>query len=377
MTQTDILIIGGGIVGTSAAYFLAQRQAKVVLLEKSTVGSKASGVNFGGLRINGRERAELPLSIRAMKFWKHVRDHLAHDSEVDFSGHLEVATNEKQMAVMEKWAATAREHGLAPELLSAAQIRERYPWLSHTLIGACLMIEDGSANPRFASPLIAVAARKAGADIREHTGLSHVEHDGSQFRVTTSTGEEFRSRLLINAAGAWGGQIAEKLGDRTPWLTIAPQMVVSEPLPWKIQGIVDCDVIGRYLYIRQIPRGNVLFGRGPGRWDLEAERAFVVPQNIFNSSNIALDLVPFLKPHSIIRTWSGLEGKMPDALPVLDFSRTVPGLIHAFGFSGHGFQLGPGTGGVLADLALDGRTDTDIGGFRIDRFPKDKEGQTS
>jgi len=148
-------------------------------------------------------------------------------------------------------------------------------------------------------------------------------------------------------------------------------MVVSEPLPYRIRGTVDCEVGGRYLYIRQIPRGNVLFGRGPGRVDLEAERAFVIPQNTFNASNIALGLVPFLKPYHIIRTWSGIEGKMPDSLPVLDFSPRVPGLIHAFGFSGHGFQLGPGTGAVLAELALDGRTGTNIVGFQIGRFAKE------
>jgi len=368
MKETDVLIIGGGIVGVTAALFLSQRKADVLLLEKDTVGSKASGVNFGGLRINGREPAELPLSMRAQEFWKRIREHAGHDCEVDFGGHVEVTNVEAKMAVMEKWVQTAREHGLKPELLSAQGIRERYPWLSPTLVGGCLMPQDGSANPRLATPFLAGAARRAGAQIREHTAVTRAEHDGHTFRVLTGAAEEFKSRVLINAAGAWGGRFADSFGDGVPWLTLAPQMVVSEPLPYRIKGVVDCEVGGRYLYIRQIPRGNVLFGRGPGRVDLEAERAFVIPQNGFNASSIALDLVPFLKPYHIIRTWSGVEGKMPDSLPVLDFSPNVPGLIHAFGFSGHGFQLGPGTGAVLAELALDGRTDTNISGFRLARF---------
>lgn len=366
--RAHVLIIGGGIVGASAAWHLAQRSAAVILLEKDTIGSKASGVNFGGLRINGREPQELSLSIRAREFWGRIREHVGHECDVEFTGHFETTADEKKMAVMEKWVQTAREFGLEPELLSAAQIRERYPWLSRELIGGCLMAADGSGNPRLAAPYIARAARRSGADIREHTGVSQVEHAGEEFRVLTGTGEEFRSKFLVNAAGAWAGQIAESLGDVVPWLTLAPQMVVSEPIPYRLKGVVDCDVGGRYLYIRQIPRGNVLFGRGPGRVDLEAERAFVIPQNYFNSSNIALDLVPFLKPYHIIRTWSGVEGKMPDSLPVLDWSPRVPGLLHAFGFSGHGFQLGPGTGITVAELLLDGRTSTDIRGFRIDRF---------
>jgi sarcosine oxidase subunit beta len=368
MTATQVLIIGGGIVGASAALFLAERGVPVIVLEKDTAGSKASGVNFGGLRINGREAAELPLSMRAREFWGRIRERVGHDCEVEFDGHLEVTHDERKIAVMERWVTMAREHGLRPEMLTAEQLRERYPWLSHALVGGCLMREDGSGNPRLAAPLIAAAARRAGADLREHAAAAYAEHDDSGFRVTTASGEEFRARVLINAAGAWGGKIAEMFGDQVPLLTLAPQMVVSEPLPYRIKGIVDCEVGGRYLYIRQIRRGNVLFGRGPGKVDLQASRAFVIPQNSFNASNIALDLVPFLRPYHIIRTWSGVEGKMPDSLPVLDFSPRVPGLIHAFGFSGHGFQLGPGTGAVLAELAMVGRSSTDIAGFRIGRF---------
>ncbi len=368
LIETRILVIGGGIVGVSAALHLARRSAKVVLLEKGMVGAQASGVNFGGLRTNGREAAEIPLSLRARTFWGQIREHVGHDCEVEFTGHIEVTAEEKKMAEIERWAWMAREHGLEPELLTSRQIGEDYPWLSARLIGGCRIPTDGSANPRLAAPFIAMAARRAGADIREHVGATEVTHDGRAFKVSTSAGEEFLAPILINAAGAWGGKLAETLGDRVPWLTLAPQMVVSEPLPYRIRGIVDCDVGGRYLYIRQTARGNVLFGRGPGRVDLEAERAFVIPQNGFNASRIALDLVEDLKHYYIIRTWSGVEGKMPDSLPVLDFSPRVRGLIHAFGFSGHGFQLGPGAGAVLAELALDGRTDTSIEGFRISRF---------
>lgn len=373
LTETGILIIGGGIVGVSAALHLAQRNAQVLLLEKDMLGAKASAVNFGGLRINGREAAEIPLSIRARTFWESIREHVGHDCEVEFAGHIEVTTQDTKMAEMERWARMARDHGLAPELLSARQIREDYPWLSARLIGGCRISTDGSANPRLATPLIGFAARRAGADIREKVAVIEVTHDGLAFEVSTNSGEQFRAAILINAAGAWGGKLADALGDRVPWLTLAPQMVVSEPLPACIRGIVDCDVGGRYLYIRQTARGNVLFGRGPGRVDLEAERAFVIPQNGFNASRIALDLVAGLKHYHILRTWSGVEGKMPDSLPVLDFSPRVPGLIHAFGFSGHGFQLGPGTGAVRADLALDGRTQINIEGFRISRFASNQQ----
>ena len=253
-------------------------------------------------------------------------------------------------------------------MLTAAQIRERYPYLNPSLIGGCLMPEDGNANPRLVCPYLALAARRLGADIRENTAVAEIRHDGQRWRALAGTGEEFVARVVVNAAGAWAGKLAASVGDEAPWTTIAPQLVASEPIPYFIKGTVDVEVGGRHFYARQIPRGNVIFGRGPGTVDLDAERASFVLQNAFNSSNIMLGLIPSLRPYHMIRSWSGVEGKMPDSLPVLDVSPGKPGLIHAFGFSGHGFQLGPGVGAVVAELALTGRTETDITGFAFGRF---------
>lgn len=195
-----------------------------------------------------------------------------------------------------------------------------------------------------------------------------IAHDGSRFVVEAGDGLTVVARTLVNAAGAWADGIASQLGERFTLEVMAPQMVVSEPFARRITATVDYPVAGRYFYVRQVKRGNVLFGRGPGRADLKTGRAQFLPQNAFDASRIAMDVVPALRGKTILRTWSGIEGKSPDSMPYLGFSRTVPNLIHAFGFSGHGFQLGPGTGAVVSELALDGRTSTQIEAFDPYRF---------
>jgi sarcosine oxidase, subunit beta len=371
MTETvhaDVVIVGGGTAGVSSAYHIAQRGKRVVLLERGYTASQASGVNFGGVRTNGRTEGEMPLSLRAKRFWHKLNDYIGDWCDFRISGHLEITHDEKEMQVMEKWSRMAEGHGQVSELLTPRQLRERYPWMSRGIIGGCLVPDDGSANPRLMVPTMALAARRMGADIREHTEVISCEHDGIEFTVATKTGLSVRAPRMVNACGAWSNRIASQFGEEFPIEPITPQMLVSEPVAVKIDPVIDLCLAGRYLYFRQVERGNILFGRGSGKVDLDACRAYVFPVNGFNGSCVATNLIPDLRGLNIIRTWSGIDGAMPDSEPILGFSQTVPNLVHAFGFSGHGFQLGPATGAVVAELVLDGRTATPIEAFRVGRF---------
>ncbi|MGQ0675431.1 MAG: NAD(P)/FAD-dependent oxidoreductase, partial [Rhodospirillales bacterium] len=215
------------------------------------------------------------------------------------------------------------------------------------------------------APMFARAARRAGADIREHTEATGVARDAGGFILETRTGPACRARVLVNAAGAWGGGIAAWLGENFPVAPRGPTMSATEPLPYFIvpnMGVMDG------LYLRQIPRGNVLFGSGQGPVDLAGRRARPQAELTLRAARLLLDAVPGLKSAQVIRNWTGIEGYMPDDKPVLGPSAKTPGLIHCFGFSGHGFQLGPGAGAVVAELALDGKTPTDISGLSPGRF---------
>lgn len=366
--NADVVIVGGGIAGVSAAYHIAKRGKKAILLERGFTGSQASGVNFGGVRTNGREEGEMSLSLRAKKFWFELDKHIGGWCDFKATGHLEVSQDEKTMATMEKWAAMAKTHGQKAEMLTPRQISKRYPYVASGLLGGCLVPDDGSANPRLVVPTMTMAARSLGADIYENAPVVGFERKGTEFVLTTTTGLRVKAPNLINATGAWGDRVARHFGDTYPVETIAPQMIVSEPVGIKIGPTIDFCIGGRYLYFRQVERGNLVFGRGPGTANLDTARAFVDTKNSFNSSAAVTGLIPSIHGLNIIRTWAGIDGLMPDSMPVLGFSESVPNLIHGFGFSGHGFQLGPASGAVLAELALDGKTETDISAFRAGRF---------
>ena len=366
MTDFDVAIIGGGLVGCSAAFHLARRGASVVLLERRRCGSQASGVNYGGVRQQGRDLAELPLARRSRRIWADLEVLVGTGCEFEVTGHLKLARSESEMAGLEDYAGFARDFGLQLELIGPARMRARLPWLGDSVVGGSFCAEDGHANPRLVAPAFARAASVAGADICEGIEVCEAIHDGRGFELRLSNGKAVRADRLINAAGAWGSTVSAWFGEPVPEEAMAPNMCVTDPIPYFLTP--NLGVCGGDVYVRQIRRGNVIFGAGVGVADRERIVARPLAEVTAEAARLAVELVPKLKTAQIIRTWSGVEGVMPDGLPVVGPSETTPGLIHAFGFSGHGFQLGPGVGAVLTELAINGATATSIGSFRISRF---------
>jgi len=362
----DVAIVGGGIAGCSTALHLRRRGATVILLERGSCGGQASGVNYGGVRQQGRNPAELPLARRSREMWGRIKEIVGTDCEFVASGHVKLARSDAHMAELEAYRESVRTYGLTLELLGRNELHARYPYLGDAAVGGSLCADDGQANPRLVAPAFARAARSVGADIREHKPVTTIEHDGGQFRVSTASGIEVTAPVLLNVAGAWGHEIAARFGEPVPEDVIAPNMCVTEPVPYFM--VPNFGVCGGGFYVRQIPRGNVIFGGGRGVADRERLRAYPAAAVSLDSSRQTIALVPCLRNVQIIRTWTGIEGVMPDVIPVIGPSRTTPGLFHAFGFSGHGFQLGPAMGAVLCELILDGTTPTPIAAFDISRF---------
>ncbi|WP_114973550.1 NAD(P)/FAD-dependent oxidoreductase [Rhodoferax ferrireducens] len=371
--QADVIIVGGGIMGAASAFFLRKRGVSVILLERGLVGQQASGVNFGNTRRMGRPVEQLPLSNRARETWLNFKELFGSDVELLLNGHLRTGFTPAHEERMVKYTEDAGSFGLDMQMLSAKALHERFPYLGPEVTAGCYAPHDGHANPRLAAPAIGRAAVREGAQLFENTDIVSVEKEGGDFRVTAADGRTFRAPVALITAGAWGNRISESFGEPVPMIAKAPQMCVTEPVPYAIGPTIgaQADVFEQVVFFRQVARGNIIIGGGGHEpVDMENRRAYVNPNRTLYKLTNAPRVVPAFKHLNIIRVWSGIEGYMEDSRPVMGPSARVPGLYYAFGFSGEGFQLGPGVGDVMAELIHTGSTSTPIECYHIGRFAK-------
>jgi len=363
----DTAIVGGGLIGTWTALFLAKRGNKVALLEKGYIGAQSSGVNFGNLRLQGRHPAQYPLSMRAQALWEDIEGLIGDRCEFDPTGHLYCAYDAKETEALLHYAEVSEANGLMIERLEGAALAKRFPWISGKAVAATYSPRDATANPRLVSPAVARAAKALGATIVENCGVREIVARAGAFEVRTETGLTIDCGHVVNTAGAWGAQIAADFGEPVPTFPAGPPQFVTEPLPYFLRPSVQ--TIDGSVIARQIPRGNVILTGYPRTAsDPVANKAPVPPFKTLAGMGHLSALIPKLQNAHVIRVWSGIEAYLPDMIPIIGPSATTPGLIHAFGFCGHGFQIGPGVGLSLSEIIIDGSTATPLGTFSIERF---------
>ncbi|CAG9206682.1 FAD dependent oxidoreductase [Paraburkholderia sabiae] len=378
--RADVIVIGGGIVGTSTAFFLRRRRRSVILLERGLTGQQASGVNFGGVRRQGRAMTQLAMSSRALETWRCSKELLGEDVEFLASGHTRVCYHAHDAEYFHRYAAEARAYGLDLEVLDGAAMFRRFPFLGREVLAASISPLDGHANPRLAAPAFGRAAARMGAHIVENTEIVRIEKEAGGFRVESAAGEVYRAEQVLICAGAWANTLSTQLGEPVPLVARGPQMAVTEPVPYVFGSSmgVYTSVKAESVYFRQIPRGNIVLGGGPpGPADASTRRASVLPENTVQQMAQFRRLVPALAPLHVIRVWSGVESYLPDSEPVIGPSSKLPGLFYAFGFSGSGFQIGPGVGETLAELLDTGSTPIPLDTFSITRFLRAEPAQVA
>ena len=369
--KSDVLIIGGGFMGAASAFFLRQRGQSVTLLERDQIGQYASGVNFGNVRRQGRFLGQLDLANRSWALWKRLPELIGEDLEFLPSGHMRVCYDEAHIDDLHAYAAAPEAQQLDLEVITGAALHQRFPFLGPEVKAGSYAPHDGHANPRLAAPAFARAAVRAGAQVLERTEVAQVQKVAGEFHVTTTHGQQFQASSLLITAGAWGAKLSEQFGEPVSLETHGPQMAVTEPVPYALPTVIGVytKIPEEVIYFRQIQRGNIVIGGGyRSRPDMLNRRAHVEPRSIINQIQQMRRLLPGAANLNIIRVWSGIESYTPDSLPVIGKSGKVDGLFYAFGFCGHGFQLGPGVGDVMAELISSGQTRTFIEPFDIRRF---------
>ncbi len=367
MTETaDVVIVGGGLHGCSAALHLARRGVSSMVIEKDHVGRHASGVNAGGVRRLGRDLAEVPLSAASLELWNGIEDLVDDDCGFHATGQVKIAETEDELTALEARAAQVRELGFDHEVIVDREtLFDLLPAAAPHCIGGMHVAGDGYADPARTTAAFRRKGESLGVRFFEGAAATDVRREAGTWRV--SAGEiAFEAPVLLNCAGAWADRIAEALGESVPLTVLAAMLMVTAPMPRFIEPVVGSQ--GRKLSFKQSANGTVIIGGGHrGGAFREENRTTIDFDGLAISAKTASVLFPVMANASIVRCWAGLEAFTPDGIPVIGAS-AAEDAYHAFGYCGHGFQLGPIVGSLIADLVTSGGTNLPIEPFRIDRF---------
>jgi sarcosine oxidase subunit beta len=366
--SSDVLVIGGGLQGLSSAFQLAKAGLRVRLIEAEYCGRHASGVNAGGVRTLGRHVAEIPLALAAREqLWHRLADIIGSDGGFVPSGQLQVAENEADE--IKAKARVAMLNGLGffhEQWVDQQQVRELLPSISPHVVGGIWADRDGYALPYKVATAYRLAAEKLGVQIVEQAPVLRVDHQAGMWQASTAQGA-FHAPWLVNTAGAWAADFAAQVGDPVPMVAGGLMLMVTQRVAPFVKPVLGA--MGRPLSFKQFDNGTVLIGGGLRcEADASQRHAMVDLNRMPKSAQTVIDLFPHLRDVSIARAWTGIEGFMPDEIPVISPSASADNLVHAFGFSAHGFELSPMTGCIVAELVTKGTSSLPISAFRVDRF---------
>ncbi len=423
--QADVVVIGAGIAGTASAYFLAKKGVKVLLCEKGRVAGEQSSRNWGWVRQQGRDWAELPIMMESNRLWRGLAAETG-ESDLTFtpSGCLYVSDAAAGQAKHEDWHDLAKQHQLDTRLLTAAEVAARIPGLGGRFTGGMVTESDGRAEPFVAVPALARAARALGVKVIEGCAVRSLDLEaGRVVGVVTEQGRVRCDRVLL-AGGAWSNAFAANAGIDLPQLTVRSTVARTEAAPdapyegnlstpglairRRADGgytVATGDLAEHYLspnsfrYLTKFlgllklsakevrlrpaaPKGDPGAWRRPRRWTAEEVSPFE-GRRVLNpaASATALrrierrlpDRFPALQGVKLAEAWAGMIDVTPDAVPTLGEDPGIEGFYFATGLSGHGFGIGPAIGRVMADL-LEGRDPGhDLTRFRPTRFSDGSE----
>ena len=365
--ESDVLVIGGGLHGSSSAFHMARRGVNVTVLEADYVGRHASGVNAGGVRTLGRPLPEIPLALMSREIWHNIVDTIGDDCGFVASGQLKIAETEAELDECRERVALLEAHGFTHEkIIDRETVLELEPALTPHVTGGIWVERDGYALPFRTTTAFRLAAERHGAVFHEGTPVTRIEQKGERWFAHTPSGA-FSAAKLVVTAGAWAGELSQQVGEPVP---VHPEglmlMVTHRAAPFCRATL---GATGRPLSFKQFDNGTVVIGgKLIGIADLPGRHGEVDFARLVKSANTVVDLFPHLRNLGINRAWAGVEAFTDDSLPVISPSRRASNLTYSFGYCGSGFQLGPACGKLVSELVLDGVASLPLDAFAIDRF---------
>lgn len=366
MQKADVVIIGAGVVGLSAGYWLVKSGAKVAVLEKGQVAWEASSRATGFLSLRGEQPAEVPLALEAEKIWKDLDDELGYPTEWKSAGRLWVACNEDEYRELRDTYTRFSNIGVPFRLIDSAEARRIVPPLRSDISGAIHTERSGHANPQRTSQAFAWALADRGGVILDGTPAIGIDTAGGRVTGVRTPKGTISTGAVVNCAGPQAGLIAEMVGVKLPLAAFRLEAMVTVPLP----PLFDVALVANGLSLRQTRRGNIHFNGGPYEWinvGLRSEPPKPSTPAVRNIARRLVELFPTLSYVGLLRCWTGVVEATPDLVTVLEKLDHPDGMVIAV-TSGHGFGLAPAVGQVIRDLVLSGKTSVPIEPLALGRF---------
>jgi len=414
--QTRVVVVGGGIIGVSAALSLAGRGIPVVLCEKGYIACEQSSRNWGWCRQAGRDEREMALVTLSLRLWRDMNRRTLSETGFRTCGCMYVGETEDDERRFSTWLEMARPYDVGARLVRGAELETLMPGASRRYRCALLVPSDGCAEPQMAAPAMARAAQREGAVILAHCAVRGVDRSAGRVSAVVTERGRIRCDTVILAGGAWTSLFCASLGLRLPQLKVLSSVMRTAPVAdgpdtctymtelgyrrrrdggytiARGSGYVVPLVPDSLRYLREFlptirteaknlkPRVNgqsLLECRTPRTWTLDRPSPFECtrvldppPNRVLNRE--ALDAMIRLYPQfarvPVVQEWAGYIDVTPDVVPYISRVGDLPGLTVATGFSGHGFGIGPGAGQLAAELATDATATVDAEPFRVSRF---------
>jgi glycine/D-amino acid oxidase-like deaminating enzyme len=374
--RCDVLIIGGGAVGLSTAYYLAREGADVLVADRDEAGLAASTANAGSLHVQllsydfgyagqpadgGPACHTLPLGPRSIALWKEIAAEAGESLGIDTSGGLMLAEDSRTFEALRAKVALEQRWGIETHLIGADELRALSPALESPMAGAVFCPAEGRGDPLRGTMALRMLARRHGARVLAGTEVQHLARRGAAWHVETSRGP-VRAGRVVNCAGPWAGTIGDLVGLRLPVAGTVQQVIVTEPAPPLVAHLVA--VAGRHLSLKQQASGGLLIGGGWfGDYDAADGRTRNVRGSIEGNLWVAGRVLPALRGLAILRCWTGLNTAI-DRAPILGEARGVSVFFNAI--AANGYTLGPVLGRITADAVLRGESVDP--NFKMERF---------
>jgi glycine/D-amino acid oxidase-like deaminating enzyme len=374
--RSDVLVIGGGVIGLATAYYLAREGADVLVADRDEAGLAASTANAGSLHLQlhaydfgypgappdgGPACHTLPLGPRSIALWREIAAEAGESLGIATDGGLMLADSIEQLKWLGEKSAMERRWGIETHLIGPNELRDLAPTLAPDMAGALFCPGEGRIDPLRGTMALRRLAVARGARLLAGAEVRAIARAGAGWRVETTKGAIAAGRV-VNCAGAWGGRIGLLVGLDLPVAGTVQQVMVTEPAPWLVDHLVA--LAHRHLTLKQQASGGLLIGGGWfGAYDAADGRTHNLRRNIEGNLWVAGRVLPALRGLSIVRAWTGLNPAI-DRAPILGEAPGRPGFFNAI--TANGYTLGPVAGRITADAVLRGAPVDPR--YRLERF---------